>query len=569
MMRRCLSFMLGAGVLTACGDSPVDVAASAPVIAAVTPAQGTAGTELRIEGSGFQPGATVRIGAASSPSVDLEGGVLFAAAPADVASAAGTAYDVVVRNPDGGTATLAAAFTPVAPGVARVNGVIRPTGLQGMTVIIEGSAFGDDPVLSQGRVWFENRDGSDLAAVVEDPANDWTDSFIVTAVPQGVSDTSWIRVETVTGVSQRIEFRLIQSGTFSPSVINWTATTPLLQPLQGLGAVFVPVEDGPDPANHVFVLAGADTQNVATDVVHRARILQTGELEASWAVLTPIPAARAYHATAAATAFTAALDTTTTAAYLYVAGGRDAEGATVSTIFVGHVDLAGNVTGWATTRSLPQPLHGARALVFRGFLYVTGGAGADGVPVATVYRAPIAADGTLGDWSQPGDLPGPTAFHALANFGPFLYVMGGDSAAVDPVRATLSNGEVQSTRVGRINLRNGDLTAAGWSATNPPPKQRSKHSMIFAGGYLFVTSGIYSGQAGSSENVYGKVLNDGSVESWNGATGVNTIRNRLGYDLYNQAAVSFIDAAGRGRVLVLGGAKRASEGEPSAAVVFY
>jgi hypothetical protein len=565
-MRKLCAIATLAGVLVACGDSPVGTPLSQPQITAVSPAEGTVGTELRIDGSEFRSGAAVRVGTASSPVVELEGNTLFAMAPAGLL--AGTAYDVHVQNADGAATSVAAAFTAVAPRADRVNGVTKPTGLQGMTIIIEGSAFGDDLALSQGKVFFEDRDGTTREAHVADPDQDWTDSFIVTAVPQGVADTCFIRVETATGLSEPIEFRLIQSGTFSPSIINWTMTTPLPQPLQGLGAVFVPVEEGASPGKYVFTLGGADTTNIPTTAIYRARVQETGALGPQWADLMPLPAPRAYHATAAATAFTAALDTATTAAHLYVVGGQDGNGETVSTVYVGHVDLEGDVTGWIEALPLPQPLHGARALVFRGFLYVAGGADPDGTPVAAVYRAAVHPDGTLDTWSVLDPLPGPTAFHSLVNFGPFLYVMGGDSTAVDPVRATQSSGEVQSTFVGRISLRTGDLNA-GWSAVNAPPKQRSKHSMVFAGGYLFVTSGIYPGQAGSSENVYGNVLSDGAVESWNGATGVNTIKNRLGYDLYNQAAISFVAADGQGRVLVLGGAKRASEGEPSAAVVFY
>ena len=43
----------------------------------------------------------------------------------------------------------------------------------------------------------------------------------------------------------------------------------------------------------------------------------------------------------------------------------------------------------------------------------------------------------------------------------------------------------------------------------------------------------------------------------------------LGYDLYNEASISFVDASGKGHVLVLGGAKRSLAGRASAAVVFY
>ena len=552
--------------LMACGDGGTEPA-DPPVIMAVAPDQGTAGTEIRINGSRFQAGAAVTVGGLSSPSVALDGGALFAVVPSGVQ--ADSTYDVSVTNPDGGSSSLAAAFTAVAPEATRVNGVTRPTGLVGMTVIIEGAAFGDDPALSEGRVFFGTTGGGAIEASIVDPTNDWTDGFIVTSVPQGVSDTSWIWVETATGVSDSVEFRLIQSGTFSPSLINWTVTTPLPEPLQGLGAAFVPVEEGASPANYVFTVGGADATGMATDHVFRATVEQNGALGGQWSPLAVLPEARAYHASAAATAFTAALDTTTTAAYLYAIGGVDTAGVVTPSVLVGHVDLTGEVTGWTTTEPLPTALHSARAALFRGFMYVTGGVGADSMPVSTTYRAAIEPDGSLGPWQELEPVPAPTAYHSFLNFGPFLYVVGGDSAATLAVESGTMGSEVSDVYLGRINLRNGDLDASGWSPTASMAKARSKHSTVFAGGALLATSGIYAGQAGSSENTAGDLLNDGAVESWAGATGAETIAVELGYSLYNQAAVTFIDGNGQGHVLVLGGARRDIEGQPSAEVVYY
>jgi hypothetical protein len=120
----------------------------------------------------------------------------------------------------------------------------------------------------------------------------------------------------------------------------------------------------------------------------------------------------------------------------------------------------------------------------------------------------------------------------------------------------------------RVNLRTGDLATA-WTPLSSMSKGRSKHNTVVGGGYLFTTSGVYSGNPGSSENTYAQINADGTVSSWNGATGTNTIGTLLGYDLYNEAAVSFVDATGTGHVLVLGGAKRQNAGRASAAVVFY
>lgn len=571
-MKHFLMFALAlssAALATGCGDDgPSAPNVTPPTLTAASPAEGSVGTEVRIDGAGLVDGATVEFDGIASGSVELEDGALFALAPAGLT--AGTTYDIAVTNPDGGSATLTDAFTAVAPSAQRINGVSKPTGLPGMTIIVEGSGFGDDRSLNDGTVFFANREGTTIEAAITDPANDWTDGFVVTAVPQGVSDTSLVWVETALGASDSIEFRLIETGTFSPSTINWTRTTDLPQPLQGLGGLFIPVEEGPSPANYVMVAGGADTLTTATDVVYRAAVDESGALGDAWTELAPFPEARVYHASAAATGYTAALDTTTTAAFVYIIGGQDAEGTVVSSVFVGHMDLAGEMTGWVETEPLPEPLHSAGAVIFRGFLYVAGGAGADGAPLATVYRAAIGEDGSLGVWEDLGaDMPVPAAHHSLLNFGPFLYVVGGDSSSVSPGAATTSGGELADVYMARINLRTGALAAEGWVASAPMNKGRSNHSTLFAGGSLFVTSGVYSGQAGSSENIYGPLLSDGNVESWNGATGVNTIGSLLGYHLYNQAAITFIDAQGNGHVLVLGGAKRGVEGEPSAAVVYY
>jgi hypothetical protein len=136
------------------------------------------------------------------------------------------------------------------------------------------------------------------------------------------------------------------------------------------------------------------------------------------------------------------------------------------------------------------------------------------------------------------------------------------------MQGTTSGGEMSSTYLARVNLRTGDL-ASTWAQVSTMSKGRSKHNSVVEGGYLFTTSGVYAGSAGSSENTYSQINADGTVGSWNGATGTNTISNLLGYDLYNETAIGFVDATGKGHVLVLGGAKRQTPGRASAAVVYY
>lgn len=565
-MRRISSILITTIALCACGgDKSVAPNIVPPVADSINPARGTVGTVLRVMGSGFNDSARVFFNGVASPKVERQGTQLFVTAPEGLVR--GTTYDLRVTNRDGGADTLPAAFVAVAPAVSRVNGVTKPTGLVGMTVLIEGDAFGD---ARHGKVFFAGSGGVPIQATIADTVNDWTNGYIVTTVPSGTANASQITVQTATGTSASLAFNLISGSTFSPSVINWTQTSALPQPLQGLGAVFVPpANTAVNPANYVFVVGGAaDQTNVATTAVYRAQAQQSGALSTWTSAANQLPVPRAYHATVAASAYTAALDTATTAAYLYALGGIDGSGTTVNTVYYSKVALDGSNGAWQTTTPLPSAIHSASAVVFRGFVYVTGGADGQNVPAATALRAAVNPDGTLGPWQSLSALPSGMAYQGLVNFGPYLFAVGGDANAVSPVQGTTSGGEQSATYLARVNLRTGDL-ATTWTPLASMSKGRSKHNTVVGGGYLFTTSGVYAGQAGSSENTYSQINADGTVGSWNGATGTNTISTLLGYDVYNEAAISFVDASGKGHILVLGGAKRQVQGRASGAVVYY
>jgi hypothetical protein len=551
----------------ACGDDPAGPGVTPPALTAIAPTTGTVGTEVRIDGVGFTSRVTVRFGDLESPRVIQQAGAIFALAPEGLEP--GRQYDLHVLNDGTAADTADFAFTAEPPAIDRVNGVTKPTGLRGMTLILEGGAFSDSVGLSRARVYFSSPTGAKIPAAVTDTANDWSDRFVVTSVPQDIGDVSWIWMETPTGVSDSVEFRIIQSGLFSPSLINWSATTPLPQALQALAALFVPIEDGPSPASWVFVTGGADSLNAPVSRVLRARVQQNGALSGGWGDMPPLPAPRAYHAAVAATPFTAAIDTSSTAAYLYALGGLDAAGAPSTAVYFAEVDLDGTVQPWQQTTPLPAPLRSASATIFAGWIYLVGGADAQGMAVSSTWRAPVNQDGTVGAWQATASIPTPASHGSVVSFGPFLYAVGGETLSTTPTRATQSGSESSRVYLARVDLRSRNLTAAGWTQTVSLGKARSKHSTIFAGGSLLVTSGIYAGNPGSSENTYAAINSDGTLQSWNGATGSETIDVELGMSLYNQAVVTFIDEAGFGHVLVLGGANRNAEGKPSAGVLRY
>lgn len=450
------------------------------------------------------------------------------------------------------------------PSLTVVNGVPHPTGLVGMTVAIQGTNLGD---AANGTVWFTPTGGTPIKATIANAA-DWTDAFIVTTVPTGVTGDAKITVQTAVGTSNAVPFTLVSSAAFSPSTIAWTRTTDLPVALQGLGAVYVPITTGTTHPSYVYTVGGADATNVPVTTMYRAQVQATGALGA-WSTMTALPAARAYHTVVAATAYTAPLDTTTTAAYVYALGGVDATGQSTTSVYVTKVSPDGGVGAWTTTTALPAALHSASGAVFRGYLYLVGGANNTNAPVATTYRAAVKADGTLGSWETLAPLPTATAFLSLTQFGPYLYAVGGDAGTITPVLNTSTGTESSNVYAATINLRDGTLTSAGWAQLTALNKARSKHSTLAAGGALLTSSGVYSGAAGSSENSYALLTSSGTLGSWQGATGTNTIASVAGYSLYNEAALSFADANGIGHVIIIGGADRAVAGKASAAVVYY
>jgi hypothetical protein len=452
-----------------------------------------------------------------------------------------------------------------APTLTVVNGVPHPTGLVGMTVAIQGAHFAD---AAHGKVLFTPTGGAAIQATIATASTDWTDAFVVTTVPAGITGDAMITVQTAAGTSNAVPFSLVSSAAFSPSTIVWTRTTDLPAARQGVGAVYVPVTTGTTHPSYVLTVGGADATNTAVSTTYRSQVQASGALGA-WTAMPALPAARAYHTVVAATAYTAPIDTTTTAAYVYAIGGVDAAGQASSTVYFAKMAPDGTVGAWSTTTALPAALHSAAGAVFRGYVYLVGGAGNTNVPVATAYRAAVNADGTLGTWQALAPLAQPTAYLSLAQFGPYLYAVGGDNGTTAPVLNTSTGTESSAAYQATINLRDGTLSSAGWTVLTAMSKARSKHATLAAGGALLTSSGVYSGAAGSSENTYATLNPDGTIASWLGATGTNTIASLLGYSLYNEAALSFADATGVGHVIVIGGADRATPGKASAAVIYY
>ena len=117
------------------------------------------------------------------------------------------------------------------------------------------------------------------------------------------------------------------------------------------------------------------------------------------------------------------------------------------------------------------------------------------------------------------------------------------------------------------------LPRVGWTPQANPSnlgKARSKHAALVAGGNLFASSGLYSAaKTGSSENTYAQINSDGSIGSFGGATGSNTLQSAGAGNLFNQGAFAYVDGEGVAHVMILGGDNVNDPGQRSGKVFYY
>lgn len=448
------------------------------------------------------------------------------------------------------------------PVLLSLNGASRPSATAGSTVVLEGSSFGSSQ--GSGEVLFANGSGGTVAAVIQ-AVSDWSNTLIITTVPAGAASGNVV-VRTSGGSSAPLSFTLAQGSAFSPSTISWTATTDLPSAVSGEALVYAQV--GTPGARVIWSLGGAGAGNAPVSTVNYTT-LGVGAALGGWTATTALPVALAFHAAVAATP---ANSRVSAAGFLYVLGGAtDAAGTPSAVVYRGALAADGTVSAWAQVATLPAPLHSLGAVIFHGDLYVVGGATSGNVPVTSAYRSRISSTGDLGAWQTQPALPFRRAHFGFGVYGEYLYAIGGDSGAVGPNSGAQSSSAFADVVYARISVQTGNLTAAGWSGTTHLNKDRSKLSAELAGGSLLVTAGLYNGALnGSSEESYATLNVDGSVGSFNGATGSNTIASLVGGgNLFNHAAATYQDGLGLLHVLVAGGDDVNAPGTKHRGVYWY
>ena len=115
--------------------------------------------------------------------------------------------------------------------------------------------------------------------------------------------------------------------------------------------------------------------------------------------------------------------------YVYVIGGENNSNTSVATVYSAQLS-SGTVGTWATsTNALPAAESGMAGSTYNGYVYIAGGQNASGTNVNTVYSAPLNSNGTVGTWATSttsNSLPVAPYLLTSVAYNDYFYVLGGN-----------------------------------------------------------------------------------------------------------------------------------------------
>ncbi|VAW84016.1 hypothetical protein MNBD_GAMMA16-213 [hydrothermal vent metagenome] len=115
--------------------------------------------------------------------------------------------------------------------------------------------------------------------------------------------------------------------------------------------------------------------------------------------------------------------------HIYIMGGVNNNGKYVRTVEYSKINSDGSLEPWQTTTPLSENRFYLDSVVIGRFIYVIGGAngplGDDNIPLASVERAEILADGRLGPWIKQAYLTTPRRGLRVVHHNQTIYALGG------------------------------------------------------------------------------------------------------------------------------------------------
>lgn len=272
---------------------------------------------------------------------------------------------------------------------------------------------------------------------------------------------------------------------------------------------------------HIYVVGGMDNDDRYVAQAEYAAILPDGRL-GPWHLSTPLNEPRFY------------LSAVVAGNYLYAIGGangvRGQDNIPSATVERAQIHDDGSLGKWQRVNYLTTPRRGLQAAVYQNHLYAIGGY--DGAFLKSVERADIGPDDSLSDWHlDPEQATVDRYIHSATSLDDRLYLLGGHEQSSEAI----SYGDVEMSR----------LDAGGalqpWEIQPSVLKTPRFIAAAFGLGRHLYMLGGHDGRNRLRSVETAPLDADGSVGAWSFTT-----------PLHDERSATALAVAG-GRVYVLGG----------------
>lgn len=157
----------------------------------------------------------------------------------------------------------------------------------------------------------------------------------------------------------------------------------------------------------------------------------------------------------------------------------------------------GTIGAWTKGTATPAVNNAAGVTIYQNYLYMVGGgpSGGGGNYYATVYYAPLNADGSVGSWTATTSLPTATGMNTAIAYNGYLYSIGG-----------ADTGFSANVYYAPINA---DGSVGAWTTTPSAPSSKYGQYSYIYDGYIY-----YVGGWTNTVTYYAPIYANGSLGSW-------------------------------------------------------
>lgn len=198
-------------------------------------------------------------------------------------------------------------------------------------------------------------------------------------------------------------------------------------------------------------------------------------------------------------------DSVVSGGYIFIIGGSTTGRVVQSGVYSAIVNDNGTLGTWQTLNPLPEALQGHRAVVYDGYIFVSGGFNETHIS-NNVYSAKINSDGTIGAWQTTTNLPSAVRAHSMVAVGGYLYILGGYGVTLPAsIKAEVAVDSPDGDEVYKAPI-NANGTIGPFTPLEDMPGEAVYKDAFVANGKIWVFTSSYL--------YYAEILSDGSIGPW-------------------------------------------------------